>query len=78
MESDHGDFNLRGKEKSMVTVNKSDISDELNFKGKSTDTKPEETFAGMKIVNGSTFFEMDTQEIYYYDGATDKWLDQPT
>lgn len=62
----------------MITVNKTDTSDELSFKGLSTDTKPTQTFNGLKITNGSSFFEMDTQDVYFYDGAANEWLDQPT
>lgn len=62
----------------MITVNKTDTSDELSFKGLSTDTKPTQTFNGLAITNGSSFFEMDTQDVYFYDGAAKKWLDQPT
>lgn len=61
----------------MVTLNKSDVGNELSFKGLSTDTKPTGTFEGSKITNGSTFFEMDTQEVYFYDEHASKWLDQP-
>lgn len=50
---------------------------EFGFKGKSTDTKPTGTYVGQKIANGSTFFEMDTQEVYFYDGDADDWLAQP-
>lgn len=55
------------------TVDKSEFS----FKGLSTDTKPTVEHDGINIANGSTFFEMDTQEVYFYDGATDDWLEQP-
>lgn len=61
----------------MVTLNKSDVGKELAFKGLSTDTKPTVNFGELPIVNGSSFFEMDTQEVYFYDGATDSWLAQP-
>ena len=47
----------------MVTICKDDVTNKLKFDGLSTDTKPTGTFNGMKIVNGSSFFEMDTQEI---------------
>lgn len=61
----------------MITLDKSTIGKELGFKGKSTDTKPTVTFEGLKIVNGSSFFEMDTQEVYFYDGDVNDWLPQP-
>ena len=62
----------------MITFDKSDTTKEIAFKGLSTDTKTTDSFEGMPIVNGSSFFEMDTQDVYFYDGATDAWLDQPS
>ena len=61
----------------MITLNKDDTSVELSFKGLSTDTKPTVKFDDIPITNGSSFFEMNTQECYFYDGATDSWLAQP-
>lgn len=61
----------------MITLSKDDTTNELSFKGLSTDTKPTGEYDSLKITNGSTFFEMDTQEIFFYDGDTDTWLDQP-
>lgn len=49
----------------------------FKFKGLSTDTKPTGSFEGKKIANASSFFEMDTQNVYFYDGATSDWLSQP-
>ena len=61
----------------MVTLSKDDTSIELSFKGLSTDTKPTVKFEDIPITNGSDFFEMDTQDVYFYDGATNSWLAQP-
>lgn len=61
----------------MITLSKDDTTNELSFKGLSTDTKPIGEYDSLKITNGSTFFEMDTQEVFFYDGDTDTWLDQP-
>lgn len=61
----------------MVTISKDDTREELSFKGLSTDTKPTVKFGDQAIVNGSSFFEMDTQTVYFYNGATDTWLPQP-
>lgn len=61
----------------MITLSKNDVTEELSFKGLSTDTKPTAKFNDLKIVNGSTFFEMDTQDVYFYDGGSDSWLAQP-
>ena len=41
----------------------------IEARGKSTDTKPTE-----RIENGSTFIEVDTGTMYFYDGETGEWL----
>lgn len=61
----------------MITLVKDDTTNELSFKGLSTDTKPTVKYDDLEIINGSTFFEMDTQQIFFYDGDTDDWLEQP-
>lgn len=61
----------------MITFDHNETTNELAFKGLSTDTKPTVSFEGMPIKNGSSFFEMDTQEVYFYDGGNDAWLAQP-
>lgn len=61
----------------MITLVKDDTTNELSFKGLSTDTKPTVKYGDLKIINGSTFFEMDTQQVFFYDGDTDDWLEQP-
>lgn len=61
----------------MITIAKDDTTEELSFKGLSTDTKPTVTYDDLKITNGSTFFEMDTQEVYFYDEEGSDWLPQP-
>lgn len=47
---------------------------ELALKGKSTDTKPTVSHDGYNIMNGSSFFEMDTQEVVFYDGSANDWF----
>lgn len=49
----------------------------LAFQGLSTDTKPTVIHDGYQLMNGSSFFEMDNQDVYFYDKATDSWLAQP-
>lgn len=61
----------------MITLDKSDLNEPLSFKGLSTDTKPTTKYGSIPILNGSSFFEMDTQECYFYDGGTNTWLSQP-
>lgn len=62
----------------MITVKYNDIGNgkvEMAFKGLSTDTKPTVSYNFQKIVNGSSFFEIDTQNLVFYDGETDSWLE---
>lgn len=61
----------------MVTLNKYTPDEPLDFDGLSTDTKPTGTYGSLKILNGSTFFAMDTQEVFFYDEGTESWLEQP-
>lgn len=46
----------------------------FELSGLSTDTKPTGTFNGAKIANGSTFFEMDTQDVKFYNADNDSWV----
>ena len=46
----------------------------VELSGLSTDTKPTGTFAGKAIANGSSFFEMDTQNVKFYDAENDAWV----
>jgi hypothetical protein len=46
----------------------------FELSGLSTDTKPTGTFAGKPIANGSYFFEMDTQNVKFYDAENDAWV----
>ena len=39
----------------------------VDFRGLSTDTKP-------IAHNGSTFYEMDTGDLYFYSEETEEWL----
>jgi len=45
----------------------------VEVRGLSTDTKPTE-INGKEIDNGSTFIEMDTQKIFFYDLTSQEWL----
>jgi len=42
--------------------------------GKSSDEKPTDMFLGMAIDNGSSFFEMDTQEVKFFDLDAHTWI----
>lgn len=46
----------------------------MEFRGKSSDIKPIGEYQGEPIPNGSTFLEMDTQEVFFYDGETNQWI----
>lgn len=46
----------------------------FSFTGKSTDTKPVGNHEGVKIANGSTFLEVDTHQIMFYDEEGNEWL----
>lgn len=64
----------------MITVYKattaSDGSAILELRGKSTDTKPTETCEGFNVGNGSTFYEINTGDIYMFDADADAWIKQ--
>lgn len=40
-----------------------------DYRGKSTDPKPVEG-----VPNGSSFYEMDTQQVYMFDSDTKTWI----
>jgi len=48
----------------------------MSFQGLSSDTKPTETYKGYTIKNGSSFYEMDTTDLYLYDEENNRWLKQ--
>ena len=56
----------------MVTITSAGIVKEgrqlLELTGLSTDGKPTES-----VLNGSTFFEMDTQDVYFFDQENNTW-----
>nr|DAL75894.1 MAG TPA: hypothetical protein [Caudoviricetes sp.] len=50
----------------MVTLQRSDLVNE--YVGRSTDEKPTKG-----VPNGSTFVEMDTKAIWYFDAEDGEW-----
>lgn len=57
----------------MVSINKiggANGTAETEFRGKSTDTKPIDD----TIPNNSSFFEIDTFNVYFYDKTTKTWI----
>lgn len=48
----------------------------LRLYGLSTDTKPVESTDRMPLVNGSTFYEIDTKFLYMWDQENSTWVKQ--
>ena len=65
----------------MVTIyniKRNDLKNEGNYilcelRGLSTDTKPTQIEENI-IENGSVFIEIDTQDVFIYDGENETWL----
>lgn len=57
----------------MVTLTKNTQENTFSFKGLSTDTKPTDKFQGLEIPNGSSFLEIDTQNMVFYDAENKTW-----
>lgn len=47
--------------------------EELSFVGLSTDIKPIEKFGSTVVINGSTFFEINTGKVFIFDESGKKW-----
>ncbi len=61
----------------MITAFRTTGTDEkgqIEFKGLSTDQKPTGTYNDTVIENGSSFFEMDTQTVKFYNETTESWV----
>jgi len=61
----------------MITAERgsgTNVSSEFSFKGLSTDTKPTGTFQDTKIGNGSSFLEIDTKNLSFYDEENETWV----
>ena len=46
----------------------------LEIVGTSSDIKPVESDNDCRIMNGSTFLEMDTGIVYFYDEEAQQWI----
>lgn len=44
------------------------------YTGLSTDEKPLNGGGGYPVINGSSFFEMDTGELYWFDEDSGTWI----
>jgi hypothetical protein len=62
----------------MISINQiGNVSNDriLELNGLSTDEKPVGEVNGEKIVNGSTYFEMDTCNLFMYDAENQRWIE---
>lgn len=59
----------------MITVESAEKM--IKFRGLHKDTKPIKKFKEFKVTNGSSFFEMDTQDVYFYNEETHSWVPDP-
>lgn len=62
------------KETNMITSSIENTGVKFELSGLSTDAKPTVTFDGKEIANGSSFLEMDTQDVKFYSKATESWI----
>lgn len=59
---------------SITSFNGRSLTGVLEISGMSTDEKPIGSYEGYRIMNGSTFLEMDTSMVYFYDEETQTWI----
>lgn len=60
----------------MVTIEESERKEfktSWDLRGLSSDTKPTE-IDGKPVPNGSTYLCLDTSEVYFYDAASQSWM----
>lgn len=61
----------------MISSLKKDIYEQpMSLCGKTGDTKPTGDWQGIRIENGSTFYDMETKKVYMYDEEGQTWLEQ--
>lgn len=58
------------------SLNKDIYEQPMSLCGKTADTKPIGTFQGIRISNGSTFYDMEAKKVYMYDAEGQEWLEQ--
>ena len=58
---------------SVTSFNGKSITGLLEISGLSTDEKPIDTIDGYRIMNGSSFFEIDTGFISFYSESDKTW-----
>jgi hypothetical protein len=63
----------------MITVDINKFNGALSLTGLSTDDKPVDTImyqgANYKVVNSSTYYEMDTKKVSIFDEENQMWHD---
>ena len=59
---------------SVTSYNGKAVTGLLEIVGLSSDDKPIETVGDYYIMNGSTFLEMDTGIVYFYDEEAQQWI----
>lgn len=55
----------------MITVD--NTNHPITFKGKTSDIKPTDRWGDIDIRNGDVFLEINTGEVYFFDGDTKTW-----
>lgn len=58
----------------MTSYNGKAVTGLLEIVGLSSDNKPIKTVDNYYIMNGSTFLEMDTGIVYFYDEEAQQWI----
>ena len=58
---------------SVTSYNGKAVTGLLEIVGLSSDNKPIKTVDNYYIMNGSTFLEMDTGMVYFYDEEAQQW-----
>ena len=59
---------------SVTSYNGKAVTGLLEIVGLSSDNKPIKTTGDYYIMNGSTFLEMDTGVVYFYDEEAQQWI----
>lgn len=59
---------------SVTSYNGKAVTGLLEIVGLSSDNKPIKTVDNYYIMNGSTFLEMDTGIVYFYDEEAQQWI----
>lgn len=58
----------------MISLQGSTWTRPLLLQGLSTDEKPIDNYGDLEILNADEFLEMDTGEVYFFDGDSKTWI----